>query len=228
MRRIPTLTALLLSTVLPFITIAQPAPFEKEIAAFEASDAKSPPPQGAVLFLGSSSIRLWKTLAEDFPDLKTINRGFGGSHVEHSVRYADKIVLPYRPKLIVLYAGDNDIAAGKSPQRVLQDFQALVTKVHAELPDTPILFIAIKPSVARWHLHGRIWLANRLVREFAESHPKVDFADVYTPALDPEGRPRADLLVDDGLHLNEQGYRLWTKVIRPHVARALAGEERGH
>src|SRR5436305_5469999 len=99
-----------------------PAPFENEIRAFEQADAKSPPPKDAVLFLGSSSIRLWKTLEQDMPGMKVINRGFGGSQVSDSVRYADRIVLPYRPKLIVFYAGDNDIAAGKSPQRVLADF----------------------------------------------------------------------------------------------------------
>src|SRR5688572_2394579 len=103
-------------SLVPIFASAQPAPFEKEIAAFEAADAKSPPPQGAVLFIGSSSIRLWKSLEQDFPNLKVINRGFGGSQIEHSNRYFDKIVAPYRPKLIVFYAGGNDVAAGKGPQ----------------------------------------------------------------------------------------------------------------
>ena len=139
-----------------------PAPFEQEIKAFEQSDAKNPPPKNAVLFIGSSSIRLWKTLADDFPDLKVINRGFGGSQIEHSNRYFDKIVAPYRPKLIVFYAGGNDVAAGKGPQRVLADFKTFVEKVRTSLPGTRVLFISIRPSVARRHLHGREWLTNAL------------------------------------------------------------------
>ena len=225
------LTALLLALTFPAFSRAQrqeskpdAAPFQNEIRAFEASDANHPPPQGAVLFLGSSSMRLWKTLPEDFPGIKTINRGFGGSHVEHSVRYADKIVLPYRPKLIVFYAGDNDLAAGKTPNRVLADFKAFAEKVRTALPETRILYVAIRPSVARWHLQGRQWLANRLVREFADADPAVEFVDVVPTLLGPDGRPRADYLVPDMLHLNEAGYRAWTAVIRPHVERALAGK----
>ena len=211
----------------PVLASAQPAPFEKEIAAFEAADAKSPPPQRAVLFIGSSSIRLWKSLEQDFPNLKTINRGFGGSQIEHSNRYFDKIVAPYRPKLIVFYAGGNDVAAGKGPQRVLADFKTFVEKVRTTLPGTRILFISIRPSVARRHLHGREWLTNALVREFAESDPTADFVDAGPALVDEAGAPRADLLVPDMLHLNEEGYRAWTKLIRPRVEQALADEKRG-
>lgn len=202
---------------------AQPAPFENEIKAFEAADAKAPPPTGAVLFVGSSSMRLWKTLAEDFPDLAVINRGFGGSQVEHSVRYAGRIVLPYRPKVIVLYAGDNDLASGKSPQRVAADFKAFVEIVRAALPETKVLYVSIRPSVARWHLHGRQWLANRLVRDFAEADPATEYVDVVPALLGSDGRPRADFLVADKLHLNADGYRAWTAAIRPHLERAVAG-----
>ena len=214
-------------SLVPIFASAQPAPFEKEIAAFEASDAKSPPPQGAVLFIGSSSIRLWKSLEQDFPNMKVINRGFGGSQVEHSNRYFDKIVAPYRPRLIVFYAGGNDVAAGKGPQRVLADFKTFVEKVRTSLPGTPVLFISIRPSVARRHLHGREWLTNALVRDFAESDPTADFIDAGGVLVDHAGAPRADLLVPDMLHLNEEGYRAWTKVIRPRVESALAGKEHG-
>ena len=210
----------------PMLASAQPAPFEKEIAAFEAADAKSPPPQGAVLFIGSSSIRLWKSLEQDFPNLKTINRGFGGSQIEHSNRYFDKIVAPYRPRLIVFYAGGNDVAAGKGPQQVLADFKTFVDKVRTTLPDTPVLFISIRPSVARRHLHGREWLTNALVRDFAESDPTADFIDAGPALVDESGAPRADLLVPDMLHLNDEGYRAWTKVIRPRVEQALADDQR--
>jgi len=200
---------------------AQPAPFENEIRAFEQADAKSPPPKDAVLFLGSSSIRLWKTLEQDMPGVKVINRGFGGSQVADSVRYADRIVLPYRPKLIVFYAGDNDIASGKSPQRVLSDFKQFVGKVHAALPNTHILFVSLRPSVARWHLWGRQWLTNELMRQFADADPTVDYVDVVPALLGEGARPRADYLVADMLHLNPDGYRAWTAIIRPAVEKAL-------
>lgn len=200
-------------------------PFAAEIEAFERSDRATPPPRGAVLFVGSSSIRLWKTLKEDFPGIPVLNRGFGGSQVADSVRYADRIVIPCRPRAIVLYAGDNDIAAGKSPERVLADFQALVEKVHATLPDTPVLYISIKPSVARWRLVDKIREANRLVEQFAAGHPHVDYVDVFTPALDADGKPRADLLVADGLHLNAMGYRVWTRIVRTKLDQVWAADE---
>jgi len=199
-------------------------PFAAEIVAFERADRTNPPPKDAVLFVGSSSIRLWKTLPQDFPDLKVINRGFGGSQVADSVRYADRIVLPYRPRVVVLYAGDNDLAAGKSPQQVLADFQAFIGKVHGALPDTPVLYLSIKPSVARWHLIDKIRQANRLIEEYAAtSKGKVVYVDVFTPLLTPDGQPRPDLLIADGLHLNAEGYRLWTPIVREQIDRAVAG-----
>jgi lysophospholipase L1-like esterase len=217
----PALFAFVLLFPLLGIAADAPAPFENEIRAFEQADAKSPPPKDAVLFLGSSSIRLWKTLEQDMPGMKVINRGFGGSQVADSVRYADRIVLPYRPKLIVFYAGDNDIASGKSPQRVMSDFREFVTKVHAALPEARILFVSLRPSVARWHLWGRQWLTNELMRQFADADPTVDYVDVVPTLLGPDGRPRADYLVADMLHLNPDGYRAWTAVIRPAVEKAL-------
>ena len=193
------------------------APFEDEIRAFEAADAKRPPAPGGVLFVGSSSIRLWTTLAKDFPDLPVINRGFGGSQIADSTRYAGRIVLPYKPRTIVLYAGDNDIAAGKSPDDVAADFKAFVETVRAALPESRILFISIKPSIARWKLIDEIRRANHLVREHTESDDKLGYLDIFTPMLGDDGKPRADLLEPDGLHVNEKGYALWREVIAPKL-----------
>jgi lysophospholipase L1-like esterase len=215
---IPCVTLLLFA---PHLRAQAPAPFENEIKAFEQSDKTNPPPKGAVLFIGSSSIRLWKTLEQDMPGIKVINRGFGGSQVEHSVRYADRIVLPYRPKLVVFYAGDNDIAAGKSPNRVLEDFKAFVAKVRGELPQTKILYVSMRPSLARWHLRGRQWMADQMIRDYADKEDNVEYVDVVPALLGPDGKPRADYLVADRLHLNPDGYRAWTAVIRPAVERAL-------
>jgi lysophospholipase L1-like esterase len=192
-------------------------PFESEILAYERSDAADLPAADGIVFVGSSSIRLWKTLQEDFKGLPVINRGFGGSQVTDSVRYADRIVLPYRPHTVVLYAGDNDIAAGKSPQQVLADFQAFVREVHATLPRTRVLYIAIKPSVARWHLVDRIREANGLIEEFTRTDDRLGYIDVFTPMLGPDGQPRVELLVKDGLHLNPDGYALWKSILRPRL-----------
>ena len=197
-------------------------PFESEIRAFEASAAQHFPFPGAVVFVGSSTIRLWKTLASDFHDLPVLNRGFGGSQVADSVRYADRIVLPYRPRAVVLYAGDNDLAAGKSPEQVAADVRAFAARVHAALPDVPILYLSIKPSVARWHLIDKIRKANALVEQFAIEDDHVDYVDTFTATLSPEGAARPDLLQSDGLHLNADGYKLWTPIVREHLDRALA------
>lgn len=194
------------------------ARWEPEIRAFEAADRENPPPKTAILFIGSSSIRLWKTLATDFKEHPVINRGFGGSHMEDSVALADRIVLPYQPRQIFVYAGDNDLAAGKTPERVLGDFQAFVEKVHGRLEETRIAYISIKPSPSRWHLADKIRTANRLVREFTATDRRLDYVDVFTPMLGTDGSPREELFVGDKLHLNEHGYRLWAKTVRPHLA----------
>lgn len=199
-------------------TLSDPARWEKEIAALTAQDQISPPPTGATVFVGSSSIRGWKTLTEDFPGQTIIARGFGGSEIADSTRYADRIVLPYKPKTVVLYAGDNDLAAGKTPRQVLADFQAFVKKVHAALPQTRIAFIAIKPSIARWHLADRIREANRLIEQSTKRDRRLAYIDVFTPMLGPDGKPRPELLVSDGLHMTRAGYTLWASVLRPYLS----------
>ena len=188
--------------------------WEKDIAAFEAMDRTNPPPKDAVLFVGSSSIRLWTNLAKDFPELKVIQRGFGGSHIPDATHFADRIIVPHRPAKMVLYAGDNDIAQGHSPEQVADDFRALVKKVHAALPKTKIYFIAIKPSPSRWHLSPQSSEANRLIRRYCRTHRSLEFIDVWTPTLGPDGRPDPSLFLRDELHINQKGYARWAEVIR--------------
>ena len=196
---------------------AREAPFEKEIRAFEEADKRQAPPRGAVLFVGSSSIRMWKTLEKDFPKLTVVNRGFGGSTIRDSIRYADRIVIPYQPERIVLYAGDNDIAQGKTAEQVFADFKEFVAMVRGKLPGVPIDFIAIKPSIKRWGMVETMREANRLIREYARAEEGLGYIDIFTPMLGADGMPRKALFVDDGLHLNDEGYRLWTKVVAGYL-----------
>ncbi|TAL74335.1 MAG: hypothetical protein EPN56_12100 [Rhodanobacter sp.] len=188
-----------------------------DIAAFEAADRSNPPPPGAVLFIGSSSIRFWKELAADFPNVRTINRGFGGSEIADSTFFADRIVAPYHPRAIVMYAGDNDIAAGNRPQQVRDDFAAFVRKARAVDPGVPIAFIAIKPSIARKSLLPQIRAANALVRAYAATQKQVTYLDVFTPMLGRDGQPQTRWFIQDGLHMNRAGYELWTSIVRPWV-----------
>jgi len=191
--------------------------WEKDIEAFEKADQKSPPPQGAILFIGSSSTRMWKTLAQDFPNHQVINRGFGGSQIADSVYYADRIVIPYRPKMIILQVGGNDINAGKTPEQVLADFKAFVRKVRAKLPDTRIAFLSINPSPIRWAQAEREKRANQLIKEYILSGRNLDYIDLWDQFLDSEGKPREDLFLPDRLHNNAKGYKIRAEVVRPHL-----------
>jgi lysophospholipase L1-like esterase len=201
----------------------QASRWEAAIQAFEAEDKAAPPPQGAILFVGSSSIRLWKTLAQDYPDLTVIRRGFGGSHLSDSVRYAPRIILPYKPKQVVVYAGGNDLAAGKSPAQVLADFRALVEAIHASLPETRVTYVSINPSVARRHLNEKVQETNRLIEAFTRTRPQLSYIDSHRWMLGADGKPRTELLASDGLHLNRSGYQWWAAVIYPYL---LGGQNR--
>lgn len=187
----------------------------KEMAAFEAQDRQSLP-TGGIVFVGSSSIRLWD-LDKSFPDLHALNRGFGGSEIADAVEHVDLLVLRHKPRTVIFYSGDNDIAAGRTPQQVRADFEAFVSKVHAALPSTRIAFIGIKPSIQRWALIRRIRDANALVREYCERDDRLGFIDVDGPMLGWDEKPRRDLFVEDGLHLSPRGYALWTTLVQPFL-----------
>jgi lysophospholipase L1-like esterase len=193
------------------------ARWEPEIRAFEAADRTNAPAVGGIVFVGSSSVRLWKTLAEDFKGWPVVNRGFGGSQLSDSVLYAERIILPYRPRQVLLYAGDNDLAAGKSPDQVFSDFQAFVAKIQHALPQARISFISVKPSPARWALVEPMRRTNQLIAEFVRTHSNLDFIDVFNPMLGGNGQPRPEIFAADKLHLNAQGYALWSETVRPHL-----------
>jgi lysophospholipase L1-like esterase len=198
-------------------TPASPNRWEADIKKFEEADRQNPPAKSAVVFVGSSSIRMWKDLAEDFPDTKVINRGFGGSQLADSTYYADRIVIPYQPRMVVLYAGDNDLAAGKTPQQVFEDYKAFVSRVREKLPNAKIAFISIKPSLARVKLMEQMRATNELIRGYAAAGKNLVFIDVFPPMLNQAGQPRPELFIQDGLHMNREGYDIWRKVVAPYL-----------
>ncbi|MEN6428983.1 MAG: SGNH/GDSL hydrolase family protein [Phycisphaerales bacterium] len=197
-----------------------PNRFAGEIKAFAEWDSKNTVPAEPVLFVGSSSIRMWRT-HEAFPELPVVNRGFGGSHISDVIHYLDQVVLPYSPKVLVFYAGDNDIAAGKSAQRVAQDYRKFVQLVHAKVPVARIVYVTIKPSRSRWSLWPEMKKANELIRDFCSQDGRLFFADLATPLLGADGAPRRELFCPDQLHLNPQGYAVWTQTLAPILSKAL-------
>lgn len=202
----------------PTPTVGEPQPFEDEIAQFEAADKITPPPKNSVVFVGSSSIRVWPNLKDDFPGVEVLQRGFGGSMLDEVDHYAPRIVLPYCPRLIVLYAGDNDLAEGKTPERILTDFKTFVGLVRGPMPKTRIVFVSIKPSTARVGLLDKMRETNSLVRQYIASDSSLTYVDVFTPMLGPTGLPRGELFQSDGLHMNAQGYAIWRDLLQPVVS----------
>jgi lysophospholipase L1-like esterase len=213
----PQLVALFLILVFSRAALAdQPDRYEKELSAFDAADRVSPPASGEIVFVGSSSIQRWD-LAKWFPDVKAINRGISGSELSDAVRLADRIVLPYAPRLVVVYAGDNDIAAGRTSEEVAVQFERFVTKVHSRLPQTRIVYIGLKPSIQRWAQIQRMRAANALIREYCEHDDRIAFVDIDGPMLGWDEKPRRELFVPDGLHLTPDGYQIWTFLLKPFL-----------
>lgn len=195
--------------------------WQGELAAFAEADRRQLPAPGGVLFVGSSTIRLWRSLAQDFgAQPVVINRGFGGSTMADCAELARELVLPLRPRQVLVYAGDNDLAEGRTPQQVLDSFARFVTTLRAELPALRIDYIAVKPSPAREALLPLMRETNALVAAYLKTLPNGAYIDVFTPMLAPDGRPRAELFAADRLHLNDAGYRLWQSVIAGYLSPA--------
>jgi len=193
---------------------AQDPRYEKEVLAFEALDRTSPPLKGQVLFVGSSTIVSWDP-ARYFPDLPVVNRGLWGSALIDTLRLVDRIVIPYEPRLVVVYAGDNEIDAGITSEDVAIQFERFIKAVHVKLPQTRIVIIGIKPSPQRWLTIDRARSANEAIRTLCSRDDRVAFLDVDGVMLGWDEKPRKELFLDDGLHLSAQGYQLWTILLRP-------------
>ena len=191
--------------------------WNREVEAMEATDKTNPPPKNATLFIGSSTIRLWKTLAQDFPGVPVINRGFGGTEIVDATHFADRLIFPHAPKRIFLRSGGNDLNAGKTPEQVFNDFKEFVATIHAKLPETQIVYMSLSPSLARWPQAQREKELNELVAAFVQDKPRLKYLDHYDLPLGADGKPRAEVFVADKLHFNAEGYKLLAERVRPFM-----------
>ncbi|WP_237143974.1 GDSL-type esterase/lipase family protein [Pontibacter pamirensis] len=195
-------------------------PFWSEIQDFKQQDSVLMPPENAILFVGSSSLRMWDNMQEMFPGNTVINRGFGGSNLLDLKRYLNDIVLPYQPKQIVIYSGENDIAAAtvQAPE-VLARFKDVFQGIRQEMPEVPIVFISIKPSPSRAQYLPIMQESNQLIEAYLKTQPKTQYVDVYSLMLDNKGKPMQDIFLGDSLHMNNKGYEIWQKALKPHLLR---------
>lgn len=206
----------------------KPDAWDWSIVRFETQDRLHPPSPGAIVFTGSSSITFWKTLEQDMAPLPVINRGFGGSKIQQIAHYADRIVIAYNPRAVVLFAGTNDIAGSrpKTAQQVLKGYLAFVKTVQSALPQIPIYYISITPTPSRWKLWPIVLEANRLIQAYTETDLRLHFIDLTPSILNPDGMPNRSLFRIDRLHPNAKGYTVWTRIIKPVLQAEMAKNAR--
>ncbi len=194
-------------------------PFIKDIERFREIDELDPPPQNAILFIGSSSFTMWYDLQEQFPDYIIINRAFGGSTLEDQIRYVNDIVFPHNPKQIVIYCGENDFASSDliSVDIVFQRFVHLYNLIFDKYPEIKIAYVSMKPSPSRWHLAGKFIQGNRAIEQFLETKPYTNFIDVWEKMINSNSIPDSSIFLDDMLHMNQEGYKIWQNAIKPHL-----------
>lgn len=200
------------------VLFAQERPFWKEIKAFKSADSVKAPPKNATVFVGSSTFRMWQDVEEDFPNHVIINRGFGGSSLPHVIEYADEIIIPYKPRQVVLYCGENDFTNDTvTSEIVTARFITLFNHLRKEIPRSEIVFVSMKPSPSRQHLMSKINAANASIRDFLKTQPRTAFVNIWDDMLDNKGAPRKELFLKDMLHMNENGYAIWQKAIAPYL-----------
>ena len=203
-----------------FVTIvkAQQPPFWNEIQAFKQQDSLQMPPKNAILFIGSSSFTMWKNVQEMFPGYTIVNRGFGGSSLPDVIRYANDIIFPYQPKQVVIYCGENDIASDTVDSReVTERFKTLFHLIRQRIPGIPVVFVSMKPSPSREKYLPVIRQANQMINNFLWQQGNAGYVDVYTRMVDANGKPVPALFLQDMLHMNEQGYKIWQEAIQPFL-----------
>ena len=202
-----------------FSITLQAQPFANEIADFKKADSISKPPANPILFVGSSSFRLWADIQSYFPGYTILNRGFGGSNLLDVIRYADDVIFAYNPKQIVIYCGENDIASSEtvSADTVYNRFRQLFFKIRDRYPTVPVAFVAMKPSPSRYHLIKKVKKGNKQIKKFLSKQSNTAFINVFDPMLNKDGKPREELFVEDRLHMNPEGYRIWQQLITPYL-----------
>ena len=215
-----------IAAALAISLIAPPKPgkheqWDAEIAKLETKAAKRQDLVGGVVFTGSSSIKNWKTLTKDFNGIPVINMGFGGSELADAVYYIDRLVLQYKPRVVVVYSGENDINAGVPVRRVLEDLKQFIALVHKDDPATRIIVVSLKPSPVREKHLGKVREYNRLASDYIKGNRNVEFADIFTPMLTSDGKFRDELYVSDRLHMTPAGYAIWTDILLPMVRTAV-------
>lgn len=196
-------------------------PFAEEISAFKKADALKFPPKNSILFVGSSSFRMWTNVQDAFPGYTIINRGFGGSALPDLIRYTNDIIVPYLPKQIVIYCGDNDLAASDTvtAQMVVDRFKTLFTGIRKKLGNVPIAYVSIKPSPSRVMLMPKMLQANVMIMDYLRHKKKTAFIDVYHAMITADGKPMTDIFKEDNLHMNAKGYAIWQKVMEPYLVK---------
>ena len=194
----------------------QDPPYAKEIAEFKAMDRKTPPPKSPVVFIGSSSFTRWTSVGEAFPEMRVMNRAYGGSSLPDLIRDLDDLVFAYRPRQVVVYCGENDFASDETLKYdvVVSRFKDFFSRVRRRLPQTAVAYVSMKPSPSRWHLAHKFIAANAAIKEFLSSQKQTAFVDVWPVMTGLDGLPRADIFVEDRLHINDTGYELWKPLIR--------------
>ena len=201
------------------VQLSAAQPFAGDIAAFKKQDSISFPQKNAILFVGSSSFTKWKDVQNYFPGHTIINRGFGGSTLPDVIRYENAVIFPYQPKQIVIYCGENDVAASDTVTAaiVAARFKQLYTDIRAQLPLTSIVFISLKPCPSRWQMRDRMMAANTLIKKYLRKKKHTTFISVWNSMLDASGKPMEDIFIEDKLHMNAKGYAIWQKLIAPHL-----------
>lgn len=203
-----------------FLSVLAQSPFNEEIEVFKKMDSLHPPVKNAILFVGSSSFRKWTDVQSYFPSYPIINRGFGGSSIPDVVTYANDIIFPYKPKQILIYCGENDIAGSDttiSGKDVLDRFKKLFFLIRSRLPVVPIAFVSMKPSASREKLWPKMVTGNRLIKNFINKQKSASFINVYDAMFLPDGTVMKDIFLADNLHMNAKGYAIWKKIIEPYL-----------
>jgi lysophospholipase L1-like esterase len=218
MRRL--LSAVLALAIASFVGVAAQEPvdpnrWEPTIQKFEAEDKAHPPAKGGIVFIGSSSIARWESLAESFPGVRVVNRGFGGSELADSAKYASRIVVPHAPRIVVLYAGENDLNRGVTPETITADFDRFSGVIRKRLPDARIVVIGLKPSLLRWKLREGMHQTNKMIRSHCAADRACTYVDPWPAMIGKDGTPKPEFFVEDGLHMTPEGYKAWTALLRP-------------